>query len=66
MAPSVIATGSLNETQIKNIKKYGRLMALNLTLALFYGSADWWKEFPELDTKFINELAWVGYARGKN
>jgi len=57
-----VATGSLNETQINNIKKEWGI-EVTPDLALFYGAAGWWKEYPELDTEFINELSWVGFAR---
>jgi len=62
LAPSVIAAGSLNETQLNNIKKEWKI-DIKPNLELFYVEADWWKEYPELDKDFINELAWLGSLR---
>lgn len=65
LLPSVIASGSLNETQIHNIKKTWKI-DVKPDLVLFYGGADWWNDYPELDKDIMTELAWVGYAREKN
>ena len=62
LLPSVVAAGSLNETQLNNIKKVWKI-DIKPDLSLFYGSAEWWKDYPELDTDFMTELAWVGAAR---
>ena len=60
--PSVLAKGSLNEMQIKNIKKEWKI-DINPDLELFYVGADWWKEYPELEKDFMSEMAWLGSAR---
>lgn len=62
LLPSVVAAGSLNELQIKNIKKVWEI-DVKPDLALYYVNAEWWKEYPELDKDFMTELAWVGYQK---
>ena len=62
LAPSVIAAGSLNETQLNNIKKEWKI-DINPNLELFYVGADWWKEYPDLDKDFMTELALLGSSR---